>query len=396
MVEMVPPQVRSFMNLAEKDYEGFWEDAAIKAMDNVCWFRKWSKVFEGDYPTFRWYIGGVTNISYNCVDYKVKQGKGGKAAFISESGDTREVRVITYAQLLDLVKKYASALRGIGAQKGDRVAIYMPMGIEAATAMLACARIGAIHIVIFAGFSPGAIADRLEMSGAKYVLIQDGGSRRGKPIPLKEMMDEAVGLLPLKEQIETIVVLRRGKGEVSMKGGRDISWDEFLARGQGVNSDFVPVESNEPLFLLPTSGTTAKPKITVQNHGGYQVYVYSMGKWIYGLKDDDVWFCTSDIGWVVGHSYNVYAPLLFGCASILYEGTPDYPRPDMWWELIDRNKVTGAWFSPTGVRGLKRLGIDQARKHDLSSVQRVVCAGEVLNPAAWEGYRRKFLKTEFL
>jgi len=389
MIDMLPPQVRSFMHEAEKDYEGFWENAALSATDDIYWFKRWDKVFEWNYPTFKWYVGGITNISYSCVDYKVEQGNGGKAAFIFESGDTGEVRTVTYTQLLDLVKRYASALRGIGVQRGDRVAIYMPMSIEAAAAMLACARVGAIHMAIFAGFSSGAIADRLEMSGAQYILTQDRGSRRGKPVLLKEMVDGAIGLLPSEEQIKTVVVLRRGEGEASMKEGRDISWGEFLARGEGFGSDLVPVESNEPLFLLPTSGTTAKPKVTVQNHGGYQVYIYSMAKWIFDLRADDIWFCTSDIGWIVGHSYNIYAPLLAGCTSILYDGAPDYPRPDMWWELVERNKVTGIFTSPTGIRALMRLGTEQARKHDISTVERVVCAGEVLNPAAWEWLQKE-------
>jgi acetyl-CoA synthetase len=384
-MEIIPPQVKSFMKKAEEDYEGFWEDAALKAANDIHWFKKWDKVFEWEYPTFKWYKGGITNVSYNCVDYKVKQGKGSKAAFIYECGDTGEIRTITYIQLLDLVKRYASALRAIGVQKGERVALYLPMNVEAVVAMLACARIGAIHVAIYAGFSPGAIADRLDMSGARYILTQDKGSRRGKPVPLKDMVDEAIRLLPSEKQIKTVVVLRKyADKDIFMQEGRDISWDKFLERGKGVSSEYVPVESNEPLFLMPTSGTTARPKVTVHNHGGYQVYIYCQGKWIYGLKADDIWFSTSDIGWVVGHSYNVYAPLLFGCTSILYEGTPDYPRKDMWWDLIDRNKVTGAWFSPTGIRGLMRLGIEHAKKHDLSSVERVVCAGEVLNPAAWE------------
>jgi len=198
------------------------------------------------------------------------------------------------------------------------------------------------------------------------------------------MVDDAIELLSSEEQIKAVVVLRQGKDEVVMKEGRDMSWEEFLARGKGNSSELVQMESNEPLFLMPTSGTTAKPKVTVQNHGGYQVYIYCMGKWIYGMRAADVWFCTSDIGWIVGHSYNVYAPLLFGCTAILYQGTPDYPRPDMWWEVVDRNKVTGLWFSPTGVRGLMKLGIEEPRKHDLRSVERIVCAGEVLNPAACE------------
>ena len=390
MAEMISPQVRSFMNWANRDYEGFWEDAALKAVNDVYWFKKWEKVFECEYPTFKWYTGGITNISYNCVDYKVKQGGGGRAAFVSESGETGEVKVITYAQLLDLVKKYASALRGIGVQKGDRVAIYMPVGIESAAAMLACARIGAVHMVIFAGFPSGAIADRLEMSGAEYILTQNRGSRRGKPIELKKMVDEALEALPVDKQVKTIVVLKQGEDKnIKMKKGRDVYWDEFLAKGEGLSSDFVPVESNEPLFLMPTSGTTARSKITVQNHGGYQVYIYSLGKWIFNLKKDDVWFCTSDIGWFASHSYSVYAPLLIGCTSILYEGTPDYPRSDMWWELIERNKVTGVWTAPTAVRILMRLGAGEAKKHDLSSVERIVCAGEVLNPAAWEWLQKE-------
>jgi len=392
MTHILPEQVRSFIKQADKDYEAFWESAALNGRNGIFWFRNWDKIFERDYPSFKWYVGGITNVSYSCVDYQVEQGNGDKVAFIFESGDTGERREITYAELLDLVKSYASALRGIGVEKGDRVAIYMPMSIEAGAAMLACARVGALHMVIFAGFSPGAIAARLEISGAKYILTQDTSSRRGKPIALKEMVDEATELLPSKEQIRSLVVLRRGNSAISMKKGRDISWDEFLTKGEGVSCDLVPMESNEPLFLMPTSGTTAKPKITVQNHGGYQVYVYSMAKWIYALISDDVWFCTSDIGWIVGHSYNIYGPLLVGCTSILYDGTPDYPRPDMWWELIERNRVTGVWLSPTGIRGLMRLGIEEARKHDLSSVERIFSAGEVLNPAAHEWLQKQVFK----
>jgi acetyl-CoA synthetase len=392
-MELVPPQVKSFINKAEEDYEGFWEDAALKASDDIHWFDKWDKVFEWEYPTFKWYKGGITNVSYNCVDYKVRQGKGSKAALIYECGDTGEIRTVTYIQLLDLVKKHASALRAIGVQKGDRVALYLPMNVEAVVAMLACARIGAIHVAIYAGFSAGAIADRLDMSGAKYILTQDKSSRRGEAVPLKDMVDDAIRLLPSEKQIRTVVVLRRSECEdIPMQGGRDISWNEFLDKGKGVSSEYVPVESNEPLFLMPTSGTTARPKVTVHNHGGYQVHIYCQGKWIYGLKADDIWFSTSDIGWIVGHSYNVYGPLLFGCTSILYEGTPDYPRKDMWWDLIERNMVTGAWFSPTGIRGLMRLGIEHADKHDLTSVQRVVCAGEVLNPAACDWLQKKAFK----
>lgn len=385
MPQMLAPQVKAFYDLAEKDYDGFWEDAANKAACDIYWFRKWDKVFEWNYPTFKWYLGGQTNISYSCLDYKVKQGKGSKAAFIAECGDTGEIKTVTYIQLLNMVKKYAAALRSLGVQKGDRIAIYMPIGIEAAVAMLACARIGAIHVVIFAGFSAGAIADRLELSGAKYMIVQARGTRRGKPVLLKETVDEGIAILPHPDQIKAVVVLTTPRDEgVPLTAGRDRLWDEFLAKGEGCSSDCAIMEANEPLFLLPTSGTTARPKVTVQNHGGYQVYCYSMAKWMYGLNSDDIWWATSDIGWIVGHSYNIYGPLLTGCTSILFDGTPDYPRPDMWWDVIDRNRVTGVFTSPTGVRGLKRVGAEAVKKHNLSTVQRILCAGEVLNPAAWE------------
>ncbi len=380
---LVPPPVKRFLDWAKEDPEGFWEDAANKAIHDIYWFKKWEKVFSWEYPTFKWYVGGLTNISYNCVDYNVKRGRAGRAALIAESGETGESKTVTYGQLLTLVKQYAAALKGLGVQKGDRVAIYMPMGIEAVVAMLALARIAAVHVVIFAGFSANAVADRLDISGARFILTQDEGSRRGKPVELKKIIDEALAICP--GQVQKVVVLKRNKETPPpMQQGRDIFWEEFLSLGEGHTAEVVPVEANEPLFMLPTSGTTAKPKVTVQNHGGYQIYVYSMGKWIYALKEEDVWFCTSDIGWIVGHSYNVYGPLLFGCTSILYEGTPDYPRPDMWWEIVERNRATGLWLSPTGVRGLMKLGIEQARKHDLSTVERIFCAGEVLNPPAWQ------------
>jgi acetyl-CoA synthetase len=330
-------------------------------------------------------MGGTTNACYSCVDLKVEQGHGNKAAFIAESGDTGEVRTFTYIQLLNLVKQIAAALRGIGVKKGDRVAIYMPMTIEAAACMLACARIGAIHMAIFAGFSGGAVADRLELTGARYILAQARGSRRGKPVALKEIVDEALEILPVKDQIKNVVVITHEHDTgVPVKQGRDIAWQEFLAKGEGCSSDYEIMESNEPLFLLPTSGTTAKPKVTVQNHGGYQIECFSMGKWMYDLKPDEIWFCTSDIGWIVGHSYNVYGPLLTGCTSILYDGTPDFPKPGMWWDVLERNKVTAFWASPTGVRSLMKAGTDLAKKYDLSTVKKVFCAGEVLNPAAWD------------
>ena len=387
---MLPAHVMAFYKKAEENLEGFWEEAALSAKHDLHWFRKWDKVLEQNYPTFKWYAGGKTNICYSALDFKVKMGKGAKAAFIFEAGDTGEIRTVTYIQLLNIVKGYAAALRGIGVKKGDRVAVYMPMSIEATAMMLACARIGAVHVVIFAGFSPRAIADRVELSGAGYVICKARSYRRGKPVLLKEMVDESIERLPAGHKYNHTVVLDGPEDkDFPMKSGRDILWKDFLAKGAGQSGDYEEMESNEPLFLLPTSGTTARPKVTVQNHGGYQVYVYSMGKWIYNLNADDIWLSTSDIGWIVGHSYNVYGPLLHGATSILYEGTPDYPRDDMWFDLIERNHVTGIFTSPTGIRGLARHGVEPSRKHDLSTVKRVVCAGEVLNPAAWKWFQQE-------
>jgi len=387
--ELVPPHVKSFLQSGYDDFEDFWEKAALDSLEEIYWFKRWDKAFEWDYPTFKWYVGGLTNVCFSAVDYNVMKDRGGRAAIIAEIAETGEVAVVTYGQLLDLVKKYAAALRGMGVKKGDRVAIYMPMGVEPVVSMLACARIGAIHVVVFAGFSYQAVADRIVLSGAEYVLTQDVNHRRGTTIELKKVIDDAIGEVPYG-QVKKVVVLKKAKdAERPMVEGRDIYWEEFLALAEGQSGEVEVMESNEPLFLLPTSGTTAKPKVTVHVHGGYQQYVYSMGKWIYKMRPEDVWFATSDIGWIVGHSYNVYGPLISGCTTLLFEGTPDFPRKDMLWDVIERNRVSALWISPTGVRGLMRLGIQEVRKHDLSSVERVFCAGEVLNPAAWEWLQKE-------
>ncbi|MDI6856615.1 MAG: acetate--CoA ligase [Candidatus Thermoplasmatota archaeon] len=392
-IAKIPPQVKKFIEIAEEEPEKFWHEAAENASEDIYWFKKWDKVFEWQYPTFKWYLGGITNISYNCLDYKVEKGLGNRNAFIYESGESGKVEKITYSKLLELVKNIASSLRALGIRKGDRVVIYMPMNISAVATMLACARMGALHVVIFAGFSASAVAERIMGSGAEYIFTQTFSSRRGKVVELKKTIDEAIELCYPK-QVKKVVVYEESKkeAELLMKEGRDIYWQDFLKNGKCASSDFVKVEANEPLFLLPTSGTTAKPKITTHCHGGYQIYIYCMGKWVHGLKKNDIWFSTSDIGWIVGHSYNVYAPLLVGCTSILYEGTPDYPHSDMWWSVMERNRVTGVFTSPTGVRALMRLGKEQAKKHDLSSLERIFVAGEVLNPEAWRWLQKEVLE----
>jgi acetyl-CoA synthetase len=263
----------------------------------------------------------------------------------------------------------------------------MPMVPEAAVAMLATTRIGAIHSVVFGGFGYGALADRIADAEPKVVVTTDVGFRRGETINLKNVVDEALRICG--KNVEKVIVLKRGEKDPQMILGRDMFWEEVLEKGKDVNVEAERMRADELAFILYTSGTMAKPKGTVQPHGSYQVYIYAMGKWVYALNENDVWWSTSDIGWIVGHSYVVYAPLLFGCTTIMYEGVPDYPTPDVWWQIIEKNRVTKLWTSPTSVRTLMKYGDDWPKKHDLSSIRLVVCAGEVLNPSAWEWLQKK-------
>jgi acetyl-CoA synthetase len=326
-------------------------------------------------------------MAYNCVDRHVEAGRGGHSAiaYVTERG---ERTVLTYAQLLFGVKQAAAALRGMGIQKGDRITIYMPVCPEAVILMLAALRVGAIHSVVFAGFGAGALADRIRASGSKLVFITDITYRKGTDIPLKGIVDAS--LETGGESVEHVVVLDRGSG-VPMTPDRDITWEEFLTRGQGQDDGYEVMESNDPAFILATSGTTAKPKLVVHNHGGYQVGVHSMGRWTFDLKPDDVWWATSDIGWIVGHSYIVYAPLLAGCTTIAFEGALDYPEPDLIWQIAEEFAVTGIFTSPTAVRLLMRYGDPARPKKPLPSLTKIFCAGEVLNPPAWEWLQKDVL-----
>ena len=371
-----PPKLQSMLSRALEDPENFWGEVA----GELHWFKKWDKVLDWNPPDFTWFKGGLTNLAYNCLGANLKKGRGNRPAIIWENGEGFPSRTITYDQLDREVGEFANALKALGIGRGDRITIYMPMVPEAAIAMLATTKIGAIHSVIFGGFGYGAIADRIEDAGSKVVVTADVGYRRGGQIKLKEIVDEA--LKSSESEVRQVVVLKRGSQNVPMTSGRDVLWEEAVARGQ--EAEVEKMRAEELAFILYTSGTMAKPKGTVQPHGSYQVYIYSMGKWIYDMRPDDVWWSTSDVGWIVGHSYVVYAPLLFGCTTIMYEGLPDYPTPDIWWRIIEKNQVTKLWISPTGARSLMKYGDEYPKKYNLSSMKMVACAGEVLNPPAWE------------
>jgi acetyl-CoA synthetase len=350
-----------------------------RAAEELPWFRRWDRVFERDGASFRWFVGAKTNLAWNCLDHHVEAGRGAHTALVY-ANELGERRRLTYEELLSDVERAAASLRTLGMERGDRLTIYMPTAPEAIVLMLAAVRIGAVHSVVFAGFGAGALADRIAASGSRLVLTADVTYRKGKEVALGPIVGEAVGLAG--EDVEEVLVFPR-------EGG---AWEDFLSRGAGGDGSHVPVEANEPAYILATSGTTAKPKLAVHVHGGYQVGIHTMGRVCFGMKPEDVWWSTSDIGWVVGHSYIVYAPLLFGCTSVVYEGALDHPGPETAWKLVEELGVTGLFTSPTAVRLLMRYGEEPARGRDLSSLERVLCAGEVLNAPAWEWLQKTVLE----
>jgi len=365
------------------DPEGFWNKIAEESMHDIYWFKKWDKVFQPDYPSFKWFIGGMTNAAYNCLSYKLSRYKG-KLAYIYQAPELGISRTITYGELSKLVSRYSGALKSLGLVKGDRVLLYIPNSIEAVAMLLACSKMGIISTCVFAGFSAGALAERIQLTTPKLIFTQDFTIRRGRKIELKKLVDEAINLCPAEvyQNIKHIVVNWIGGKQTEGDDTRSISLTEFEKAGKD-DEEYLPLEANEPLLIMCTSGTTAKPKPVVHAQGGFQIWSYWTAKWIYAIKPEDVIFNTSDIGWIVGQSYIVFSPLLAGCTAVLYEGTPDFPQPDMWWQIIEKSRATMVWTSPTGVRALRTLGIEQAKKHDLSSIERVVVAGEVLNPEVW-------------
>ncbi|MEO8430785.1 MAG: acetate--CoA ligase [Acidobacteriota bacterium] len=384
MVELINPIVRRSIEDGRADPEGFWARAA----GELPWFSPWEKTFSWTPPTFRWFEGGSTNLCWNALDHHVERGRGGQAALVAVN-ERGERRAFTYGELLGQVQVVAAALRGMGIARGDRITIYMPTMPEAILLMLAAVRIGAIHVVVFAGFGERALGDRIRASGSRLVFTCDVTYRKGKDVRLKGIVDAALEGEP--HAVERVVVFGRGTAYEPARHARDLPWSEFLARGDGQSGAHVPMESNEPAFILATSGTTARPKLAVHTQGGYQVHVATMGRLCFALRSGEVWWSTSDIGWIVGHSYIVYAPLLAGCTTLAYEGAIDHPKPDALWKIIEEFRVTGLFTSPTAVRLLMRYGEDAARESDLSSLERVVCAGEVLNAPAWDWLQNRVL-----
>ncbi|HZE98533.1 MAG TPA: acetate--CoA ligase [Planctomycetota bacterium] len=363
-----------------KDRLKFWEGFAKE----LHWFKKWTKILDWSLPFAKWFVGGKTNMAYNCLDRHLSTHRRNKAAILWE-GEPGEQRTLTYQQLHGEVCRFANGLKSLGIKKGDRVTLYMPMVPELAIAMLACARIGAPHSVIFGGFSADAVRDRINDCQSKLLVTADGGYRRGSVLHLKKICDEA---LEGTKTIENVVVLNRVAGsEVSMKGGRDHWWSDVV-HGQSDDCPAEHLDSEDMLYLLYTSGTTGKPKGILHTTGGYMTGVYATTKWVFDLKDTDIYWCTADIGWVTGHSYVVYGPLLCGATVLMYEGAPDFPAKDRFWSIIERHKATILYTAPTAIRAFMKWGEDLPEKHDLSSLRLLGSVGEPINPEAWMWYHR--------
>ena len=375
------------------DPEGFWGEQAER---ELTWFKPWSKVLQWKAPHAKWFVGGQTNVSVNCLDRYLDSDKANKAAIIWEGepaapGMPGEERTLTYRQLHREVCQFANVLKNRGIKKGDVVLIYMPMVPEAAIAMLACTRIGAIHSVVFGGFSAQSVADRIQDSQAKMVLTSDGGFRRGGVVPLKENVDNALKVKVngcfITKSIESVIVLRRTNNRVTMKKGRDFWWHEEQANASAVCPP-AKLGSEHPLFILYTSGSTGKPKGILHTTAGYLLGAKLSSKYVFDLKDTDVYWCTADIGWITGHSYVVYVPLANGATTLMYEGAPNWPGPDRFWDLVEKHKISILYTAPTAIRAFMKWGEEWPAKHDLSSLRLLGTVGEPINPEAWMWYHR--------
>jgi acetyl-CoA synthetase len=373
-------EYETLYNQSIEDPEKFWAGAA----KDLHWFTPWTKVLDWNLPTAKWFVGGKLNLCYNCVDRHALSERAQKTAILWE-GEPGEIRRLTYAELHAEVQKFASALKALGIQKGDRVAIYMGMTPELAIALLACARIGAIHSVIFGGFAAHAITDRVNDSGCVAILTQDTSYRRGNEVPLKRTVDEAVALCPT---VKHVVVYKRTGSPVTMTEGRDHWWHDLIAKADP-NCPAEPMDSEDQLYILYTSGTTGKPKGLVHTTGGYAVQTYLTTKYVFDLRDEDVYWCTADIGWVTGHSYVVYGPLQCGATVLMYEGAPNFPDFSRFWKIVDDHKVTVFYTAPTAIRAFIKWGSEFVDKHKLDSLRLLGTVGEPINPEAWMWYREK-------
>ncbi len=363
-----------------KDPVAYWERHARE----LHWFQPWKKPLEWKPPHVEWFVGGKINLAYNCLDRHLEGPRRNKAALIWE-GENGEIRTLTYLQLHREVSKFANVLKSLGVGKGDRVAVYLPMLLETAVAMLACARIGAIHNVVFGGFSPTSLAERINDSQARVLVTADGGWRRGQVIPLKHNADRAIEECP---SIEHVLIVKRLPGEphlLHIYEGRD-HWYHRIMNHRDATCQPEPMDAEDPLYILYTSGTTGKPKGIVHTTGGYAVGTYTTSKYVFDLKDEDVFWCTADVGWVTGHSYVVYGPLMCGATVLMYEGAPDYPEKDRFWEIIERHRVSVFYTAPTAIRAFMKWGRELPAGHDLSSLRLLGTVGEPINPEAWMWY----------
>ena len=363
---------------AEEDPDAFWSRIASE----LHWFQPWTKVLEWDAPWAKWFVDGKTNLSYNCLDRNITLGRRDKIAFLWE-GEPGDTRTLTYGELLAEVERFASAMKELGISKGDRVAIYMGMVPELAIALLACARIGAVHSVIFGGFSANAIVDRVNDQQSNALITQDFSWRRGGQFPLKGTVDEALENCPT---VKNVIVYKRTGAEVNMKPGRDHWWHDLVAKA-APHCPAEPMDSEDPLYILYTSGSTGKPKGILHTTGGYSVATYITCKWIFDLKEEDIFWCTADIGWVTGHSYIVYGPLQNGATVLMYEGAPNFPDLDRFWALVEKYKVSVMYTAPTAIRTFIKWGNQYPDRHDLSSLRLLGTVGEPINPEAWMWYR---------
>ncbi|MBN1141674.1 MAG: acetate--CoA ligase [Deltaproteobacteria bacterium] len=367
---------------AQEDYEGFWAAEAEK----LHWFKKWDKVLdESNKPFYKWFVGGTTNIAYNCLDVHLTTWRRNKLALFWE-GENGDFKSYSYYYLHKYVCRFANILKSMGVGKGDRVTIYMGRVPELAFAMLACARLGAIHSVVFGGFSVEALHERLEDSKSKVLIVSDGSYVRGKVVDLKGIADEA---LARAATVEHVVVVKRTGHAVNMEPGRDYWYHELCALPMGnMGCEVEQLDAETPLFLLYTSGTTGKPKAILHTHGGYMVGTYASLKYVFDIREEDRYWCAADPGWITGHSYIVYGPLLTGVTSFMYEGAPTHPYPNRWWQLIEKYGINILYTAPTAIRGLMKYGDAWPQRHDLSSLRLLGTVGEPINPEAWKWYHR--------